>query len=147
MLLKEAADNFGLRWPSWLDKIQGALPKMGSTPAAQHQTMFAIERAACGMGLPYKHWPPGVGVLLAGEELDDEQAPPPPRVITLGCDTEALKREGQRLEARFGRDSGNGWVYNHALGKLRQYQEQLLQTGFGEAPSAPSIAQLEADEL
>ena len=151
VLLKEAADMFGLRWPSWLDKIQGALPKMGGTPNAQHQTMFAIERAACGMGLPYKHWPYGVGVLLATDELADGEAPPNPRVLTLGSDTESFRREGQRIEARYGRDSGNGWVYNHALGKLRLYQELLLETAFGkpESPSAPSIAELEAggDEL
>ena len=30
--------------------------------------------------------------------------------------------EGQRLEYVFGRDAGNGWAYNHALGKLRLYQ-------------------------
>ena len=42
-----------------------------------------------------------------------------PRVLTLGSDTEMLRREGQRLEAKFAKDSGNGWAYNHALGKLR----------------------------
>ena len=64
---------------------------------------------------------------------------PPPRILTLGSDTENLKREGQQLEHRYGRDAGNGWAYNHALGKLRLYQEQLL----GEAFGAPSMRELE----
>ena len=62
-------------------------------------------------------WPDGVGVLLANDDFDDGAAPLP-RLLTLGSDTEALKREGQKLEARFGRDAGNGWAYNHALGKV-----------------------------
>ena len=53
--------------------------------------------------------------------------------------------EGNTLEARYGEDSGNGWAYKHALGKVRKYQELLLRTAFEEpdAPSAPSVAQLE----
>ena len=39
--------------------------------------------------------------------------------------TKALRREGQRLEARYGRDRGNGWAYNHACGKLRRYQVRI----------------------
>ena len=66
-----------------------------------------------------------------------------PRVLTLGSDTEMLRREGQRLEAKFGRDAGNGWAYNHALGKLRLFQEKLLAEHYGEAPSAPSVRDLE----
>ena len=97
-LLKEAAASRGLRWPSWLGKIQGALPPMGSTDSARDQTMFAIERAACGFGLDYKHWPAGVGVLLAGEETAEGAAAPLPRILTLGSDTERLRREGQKLE-------------------------------------------------
>ena len=84
--------------------------------------------------------------------MDDETAlsawrrGPTPRVLTLGSDTELLRREGQRLEHTFGRDAGNGWVYNHALGKLRAYQEILLRDQFGEEPSAPSVRELEEEE-
>ena len=34
-------------------------------------------------------------------------------MLALGSDTEVLRREGQRLEAMFGHDAGNGWAYNH----------------------------------
>lgn len=129
-----------MRWPSWLGKIEAALPKMGSTQSAQDQTMFAIERAACGMGLEYKAWPDGVGVLLATSEPSEGVVP---RVLTLGSDTEMLRREGQRLEAMYGLDKGNGWAYNHALNKLRKYQELLLGS---DVPSAPSVFDLEEGE-
>lgn len=232
-ILRASASEHGLRWPTWLGKIQAALPPMGTTETARDQTMFAIERAACGLGLDYKAWPEGVGVLLrtqerpeigpglyttsdvlailraqggrehttakrvrealetelglepgalkhckddifakiaaAFEQLDREQqggadAAPgeptasastaalqaakaalssTPRILTLGSDTEVLRREGQRLEAKYGRDAGNGWAYNHALGKLRLYQEKLLRENFGETPSAPSVRELE----
>ena len=66
-----------------------------------------------------------------------------PRVLTLGADTEMLRREGQRLEAKFGKDAGNGWAFNHVLGKLRLFQEKLLAEHYGEAPSAPSVRDLE----
>ena len=29
------------------------------------------------------------------------------------------------MEARYGRDRGNGWAYNHACGKLRRYQVRI----------------------
>ncbi|KAL1529292.1 hypothetical protein AB1Y20_000246 [Prymnesium parvum] len=144
-LLQEARDLFGLRWPTWLDQIQSKLPPMGATQSARDQTMFAIERAACGLGLGYKAWPNGVGVLLANDEIISEKKAPRPRILTLGADTEMLKREGQRLECKFGRDAGNGWAYNHALGKLRSYQEILLREKFSppEQPSAPSVRDIE----
>ncbi len=49
---------------------------MGQTAASADQTMWAIERAACGLGLDYHEWPAGVGVLLAnstarGSEVGD----------------------------------------------------------------------------
>ena len=141
-ILRAAAPRHGLRWPTWLGAIEGALPPMGTTAAARDQTMFSIERAACGLGLDYKGWPDGVGVLLAN--VEDAEPPPLPRLLTLGSDTEQLRREGQRLEARYGRDAGNGWAYNHALGKLRMYQEMLLQSfDPPEKPSAASIFDLE----
>ena len=126
-VLADAQEEHELRWPEWLDAIE-AVPSIswGKTSGSQHHTMFCIELAACGFGCPYKDWPEGVGVLLSGEEVDaGGAAPPSPRLLTLGSDTEALRREGQRLEARYGRDAGNGWVYNHALGKLRKYQVRI----------------------
>ena len=107
--------------------------------------MFGIEKAACGLGLGYKDWPEGVGVLLAHDEEESESTVP--RLLTLGADTETLRREGQRLEQKFGRDAGNGWVYNHALGKLRKYQEMLLRETWDEEPSDQSIAELEQEGL
>jgi len=141
--LAALAAERGLRWPSWLGKIQGALPPMGRTETARHQTMLSIEQAACGLGFTYHAWPEGTGVLLADTE---EVISARPRLLTLGSDTEALKREGQKLESRFARDTGNGWAYNHHLGKLRTYQEMLLMEHWGEEPSAPSIRELEAEE-
>ena len=138
-ILQEAAPKRGLRWPTWLDQIEASLPAMGSTQTARDQSMYAIQRAACGLGLEYHGWPAGVGVLLSRHEGIEAR----PRLLTLGADTEKLKREGQYLEHRFGRDAGNGWAYNHALGKLRLYQEKLLEERWGEVPSAPSIRELE----
>lgn len=140
-VLEEAAEIFGLRWPTWLSKIEQALPKMGDTKSAQDQTMYKLQRAACGLGFTYEQsWPEGVGILLANDvPLEGEVVHP--RVLTLGSDTETLKREGQRLEAKFGRDAGNGWAYNHHLGKVRAYQMLLL--GPEDQPSAPSIYELE----
>ena len=67
-LLAEAQEKHGLRWPEWLDAIEAALPgKWGSKAEARDQTLFGIEAAACGFGFPYRHWPEGVGVLLAHE--------------------------------------------------------------------------------
>ena len=67
-LLAEAQEKHGLRWPEWLNAIEAALPgRWGSTAAARDQTLFGIEAAACGFGFPYRHWPEGVGVLLAHE--------------------------------------------------------------------------------
>ena len=51
--------------------------------------------------------------------------------LTLGSCSESLKREGQRLEFDFGKDSGNGWAYNHAMGKFRQFQAHVLETQLG----------------
>ena len=82
----------------------------------------------------------------AAERAARRAAEAVPRVLTLGSDTEALRREGQRLEAKYGRDAGNGWAYNHALGKLRLYQEKLLTERFGEEPSGPSVRELEAED-
>ena len=96
--------------------------------------------------MPYRNWPDGVGVLLANEPAVDGAPPPLPRLLTLGSDTEALRREGQCIEAKFGTDKGNGWAYNHFLGKLRTYREQLLQEHFGEEPSGPSVRELEAED-
>lgn len=143
-ILAASAPARGLRWPTWLSAIEAALPPMGTTQSARDQTMFAIERAACGLGLDYKAWPEGVGVLLA-RDAAAAGAGVRPRVLTLGSDTEVLRREGQRLEHRFGRDAGNGWAYNHALNKLRAYQELLLREKWADAPSDRSIAELEAD--
>jgi hypothetical protein len=44
---------------------------------------------------------------------------------------------------RYGLDKGNGWAYNHALNKLRKYQELLLGS---DVPSAPSVFDLEEGE-
>ena len=85
-----------------------------------------------------RHWPEGVGVLLANETAAAGEQPP--RLLTLGSDTEVLRREGQRLEASFGRDRSNGWAYDFALNKLRAYQELLLGD---DEPAAPSVAELE----
>ena len=69
-LLRAAATARGLRWPTWLDKIEAALPgQWGKTQSARDQTMFGLERAAVGLGLHYGYWPEGVGVLLANEEV------------------------------------------------------------------------------
>jgi hypothetical protein len=97
-LLRKSAEQHKVRWPSWLGKIQAALPPMGKTATAADQTMYAIERAAVGLGLDYKNWPDGVGVLLS-DVPPEADGLPLPRLLTLGSDTEMLRREGQKLEA------------------------------------------------
>ena len=51
-ILQQAAKRHGLRWPSWLGKIQAALPPMGTTDTARDQTMYSIERAGTHEGPP-----------------------------------------------------------------------------------------------
>ena len=154
--LREAIDLFDkLRWPAWLEKLEQAMPRihrhMGLNPMSEanlHKVMWALEKAACGLGLEYDAWPEGVGVFLGSDEAE-AASKPPPRILTLGADTEAFRREGQRLEMSHGKDRSNGWLYNHPLGKLRGYQEILLQAPpWNQSPSAASIAELEeaADE-
>ena len=149
-----------LRWPTWLKEIETSLPKiqqhLGLNPISEDnkiKVMYALERGACGIGIDYRDttkgtpWPLGVGVLINNEEEGSEDyVAKRPRVLTLGADTEILKREGNRLETMHGKDKSNGWCYNHALGKLRGYQEMLLLKHFNEEPSAPSIAELEAGD-
>jgi len=84
--LAAIASERGLRWPSWLSVIQGALPPMGRTETARHQTMLAIEQAACGLGLVYHAWPAEVGLLLSAE-TSEEGAAVRPRVLSMGSDT------------------------------------------------------------
>jgi len=104
----------GIRLPGWLDQLEKVVLG-GKSVANRNQTMFALERACCGLGLRHRSWPDSVGLLVG-------------RGLTLGADTEALKREGQKMEAEHGDDVSNGWAYNHALGKLRFFQIHLLRT-------------------
>ena len=104
----------GIRLPGWLSQLED-LVLGGKSIANRNQTMFSLEKACCGIGLRHRSWPDTVG-LLVGHGL------------TLGADTEALKREGQKLEAVHGDDVSNGWAYNHAMGKLRLFQIHLLRT-------------------
>eukprot|EP00962_Isochrysis_galbana_P033740 scaffold11351_cov141-Isochrysis_galbana.AAC.7 len=213
-------DTAGVRRPSWLDMLARSVD-FGKTAEARAQTLFALERAAAGLGLEYAGWPLGVGVLLGGvteEEMhgvplvgvksehgtagagggrsvggeqglgmdssDDAQPAelaeaeaaaagassegaaeeraaaegaaggaigtdtladdvvPVGRLLTLGSDTESLRREGMRLESKWARDKGNGWVYNHCLNKLRYYQEALLLQ-MGEEPEGPTVEEKE----
>ena len=141
--LHYSAQLFGLRWPRWLSEIEEAIEMAGDD--AREHTMYTLEAAAVGFGFPYAKWPAGAGVLLS-DGLGSGPLPKP-RPLTLGSDTELLKREGHYLEHRFAPDKGNGWVYNHALGKLRLFQEKLLTEQFeGDAPAAPSVRDMEDTE-
>ena len=53
MLLSTRRATPGLRRPGWLDRIGSCGISMGSTAESRHQTLYALERAACGMGLEY----------------------------------------------------------------------------------------------
>jgi hypothetical protein len=216
----------GVRRPSWMDTLARS-GDFGKTPEARAQTLFALERAAAGLGLEYTHWPSGVGVLLGGVTMEEmrgvplaglsseedtadgmssgsgepgpgtnwsnvaqraeageeaaaeasaeravsqgavpeeaaegaaaveaaaggamvmdavaDDAVPVGRLLTLGSDTESLRREGMRLESKWARDKGNGWVYNHCLSKLRHYQEALLLE-MGEEPEGRTVEEME----
>jgi hypothetical protein len=190
----------GVRRPSWLDALAKSVD-FGKTPEARAQTLFALERAAAGLGLEYAGWPVGVGVLLGGvTEVEMHGVPlagvrseegtagaggdasgsgeagpvadlsdgaqlaegaaecaiktdsvandvvPLGRLLTLGSDTESLRREGQRRESRWSRDRGNGWVYNHCLNKLRHYQEALLLQ-IGQSPEGPTVEDMEEGHI
>lgn len=139
--LQDASLLPGLRSPGWLDDIGDAV--LADVRASRRPlTLACLKRAACGLGMRVRNWPEGIGVLLANDlETVGRQ---PPRLLTLGCDTEVLKWEGRRLEALFGEDATCGWAYDYALSKLREYQLRLLGN---DAPSAPSVTELESQGL
>jgi hypothetical protein len=71
-VLQESAKQHGLPWPSWLATIESRMnelqKKAGLNPIGAenlNQVMWALECAASGLGIGYRHWPVGVGVLLA----------------------------------------------------------------------------------
>ena len=87
--------------------------KMGSTSTSRQRTIYLIERATAGLGLVYIGWPEGVGLSVN-------------RAVTICDDVEVLRFQGKFLEHHYGKDSGNGWAYNHALGYIKKYQAMLL---------------------
>jgi len=44
----------GLRWPTWLEGLATCGIGMGRTDEAKNQTLYMVERAACGLGLEYE---------------------------------------------------------------------------------------------
>ena len=130
--LRELASEKALRWPPWLEHVE-RLVGMGVTSWSRDATMLALEAAACGVGLRCPTWPAGVGVLLSNSSGDGESeghdAPEAlaRRPLTLVSSIAELKHEGRMLECSYGRDTTNGWAYNHALGKMTALQHALLE--------------------
>jgi hypothetical protein len=157
-VLRESAKEHGLPWPKWLDdydrranelqKYISARSRCAGNPLSErnrHDVMWALEGGAIGLGVRYKNWPAGVGVLLGDQELPKELQPPP-RLLTISSDVESLKLEGEKFELAFDRDSSNGWAYRHALTKLGYFQDLLLEEKFSEEKAAPSLLEVHRKE-
>ena len=105
--------------PAWLAEFEELLRAGQFTkgrPSQQNvdRIVNRVRRWVSGIGKGYKAWPDDV-ILLKDE------------VLSLGCDIEEYRERGNRCEDMYGHDKGNGWLYNHALQKVKLFQAFLLQ--------------------
>jgi hypothetical protein len=94
----------------WLKEVpHGASQKVVSVDNAR-SVMRQVRRLALGEGITYLHWP--VGTFFYKDTKVD-----------LSFDFGKMMIEAVRIEARHGRDKGNGWLLKHPIRKLEIYQE------------------------
>ena len=73
-----------------------------------------VKLMVSGAGVGYHHWPSDV-FWRKGQP------------IKLNEDFDRLKDEAVEMENRHGRDLGNGWLLNHPLQKLQNFQNYLYE--------------------
>ena len=73
-----------------------------------------VKLMVSGAGVGYHHWPSDV-FWRKGQP------------IKLNEDFDRLKDEAVEMENRYGRDLGNGWLLNHPLQKLQNFQNYLYE--------------------
>ena len=78
------------------------------------RVMRSMVKLSSGQGVRARHWPEGC-YFLRGEKVGP------------AADVEALIERGRECEEEWGRDLGNGWLYNHPLRKLALFQSYLLE--------------------
>ena len=127
---RRVIDECKCRKPKWVEDLQKRMfDKMGSTSTSRQHTIYLIERAAAGLGLVYVGWPEGVGLSVN-------------RAVSICDDVEVLRFQGKFLEHHYGKDSGNGWAYNHALGYIKKYQAMILSELGYDGPSEGTIREI-----
>lgn len=78
------------------------------------RVMRSMEKLAAGEGVRAPHWPDNCYFLR--EEK-----------VTAVSNVGELIERGRECEEEWGRDLGNGWLYNHPLRKLALFQSHLLE--------------------
>ena len=68
-----------------------------------------VKLMVSGAGVGYHHWP---------SDIFWRKGQP----VTLEEDFDVLKEEAIQMENDYGRDLGNGWLLNHPLQKLQNFQ-------------------------
>ena len=82
------------------------------SPANARTVVRQVKLMVSGAGVGYHHWPSHI-FWRKGEP------------VTLHEDFDELKDEAIEMENRYGRDLGNGWLLNHPLQKLQNFQNYL----------------------
>ena len=71
-----------------------------------------VKLMVSGAGVGYHHWP---------SDIFQRKGEP----VRLNEDFDQLKEEAIQMENQYGRDLGNGWLLNHPLQKLQNFQKYI----------------------
>ncbi|KAL3795825.1 hypothetical protein ACHAWO_011991 [Cyclotella atomus] len=98
----------------FVDKLQHFLTDVHQISASNlARVLRSITKLSSGEGVRAPQWPENCH-FLKGE------------VVSITSDVHELIERGRECEEEWGRDLGNGWLYNHPLRKLRLFQSYLL---------------------
>ena len=99
----------------FLDKLQDYLLNVDQISSANlTRVLRSMVKLSSGQGVRAPHWPDDC-YFLRGENVGP------------AADVEELIERGRDCEEEWGRDRGNGWLYNHPLRKLALFQSYLLE--------------------
>ncbi|KAJ1456926.1 hypothetical protein M885DRAFT_516513 [Pelagophyceae sp. CCMP2097] len=133
--VRAALSAAGARAPAWLALMEKSAVLVGKSAQNRSKVMVVLEKMAAGVGAASNSWPRGTALCGGGNEP-----------LTLGTDVEVLKHAGKCHDARHGADVSRGWAWAHALGKLKLYQQLVLERmGASSTFDGPSLADLAAD--
>jgi hypothetical protein len=98
----------------FVDKLQHFLTDVHQISASNlARVLRSITKLSSGEGVRAPQWPENCH-FLKGE------------VVSITSDVHELIERGRECEEEWGRDLGNGWLYNHPLRKLGLFQSYLL---------------------